>query len=115
MEEAMVQEQGGGAAAGVSPAAAEPAANETRPGGRGRRQTKVGTVVSNKMAKTVVVAVSNTVVHPLYKRYGKRTSKFHAHDEENRCNVGDQVEIVSTRPLSKTKRWRVGRILRRAE
>ncbi len=105
----MVPQQDGGAeqAAVASPAAAG--------AGRGRRQTKVGTVVSNKMAKTVVVEVLNTVVHPLYKRYGKRTSKFHAHDEENRCGVGDEVEIVSSRPLSKTKRWRVGRILRQAE
>ncbi len=83
--------------------------------GRGRRQTKVGTVVSSKMDKTVVVAVANTVMHPLYRRYVKRTSKFYAHDEENRCAAGDQVEIVSTRPLSKLKRWRVREILRRAE
>lgn len=82
---------------------------------KGRRQTKVGTVVSNKMHKTVVVAVASTRMHPLYRRYVKRTAKFHAHDEENRCQIGDQVSIVSTRPLSKTKRWRVGEILKRAE
>ena len=82
---------------------------------KGRRQTKVGTVVSNKMQKTVVVAVASTMMHPLYRRYVKRTAKFHAHDEENRCQIGDQVSIVSTRPLSKTKRWRVGEILKRAE
>lgn len=112
-EEAMVPlEDGGAEQAAVT---SQPQAAAAEAPGRGRRQTKVGTVVSNKMAKTVVVAVMNTVVHPLYKRYGKRTSKFHAHDEENRCNIGDQVEIVSTRPLSATKRWRVGRILRRAE
>ena len=82
---------------------------------RGRRQAKVGTVVSNKMDKTVVVAVTNPAMHSLYHRYVKRTSKFHAHDAENQCTVGDEVEIVSTRPLSKTKRWRVSRIVRRAQ
>lgn len=82
---------------------------------RGRRQVKVGTVVSSKMDKTVVVSVANTITHPLYQRTMKRTKKFHAHDEENRCNVGDVVEIVSSRPLSKTKRWRVLDIVKRAE
>jgi small subunit ribosomal protein S17 len=82
---------------------------------RGRRQVKVGRVVSSKMDKTVVVAVENTMTHRLYHRYLKRTSKFHAHDESNQCNVGDVVEIVSTRPLSKTKRWRVREILQRAQ
>lgn len=82
---------------------------------RGRQQVKVGRVVSNKMDKTVVVAVEITVTHRLYLRSMKRTSKFAAHDEENRCNVGDVVEIVSSRPLSKTKRWRVREILQRAE
>jgi small subunit ribosomal protein S17 len=82
---------------------------------KGRRQVKVGRVVSNKMDKTVVVAVENTVTHRLYHRYMKKTKKFHAHDEENRCNVGDVVEIVSSRPLSKTKRWRVREIVKRAE
>jgi small subunit ribosomal protein S17 len=82
---------------------------------RGRRQVKVGRVVSEKMDKTVVVAVQNTTTHRLYHRYMKRTTKFHAHDEDNRCKVGDEVEIVSSRPLSKTKRWRVREILKRAE
>jgi small subunit ribosomal protein S17 len=86
---------------------------DTKP--RIRRQVKVGRVVSDKMDKTVVVAVENTTTHRLYHRYMKRTSKFHAHDEDNRCKVGDQVEIVSSRPLSKTKRWRVREILKRAE
>jgi small subunit ribosomal protein S17 len=81
----------------------------------GRRQVKVGRVVSNKMDKTVVVAVADTVTHRLYHRTMKKTKKFHAHDEENRCNVGDVVEIVSSRPLSKTKRWRVREIVKRAE
>lgn len=82
---------------------------------RGRRQVKVGRVVSDKMHKTVVVAVENTATHRLYHRYLKKTSKFAAHDEENRCKVGDLVEIVSSRPLSKSKRWRVREILKRAE
>ena len=81
---------------------------------RGRRQVKVGRVVSNKMEKTVVVAVEETTTHRLYHRYMKKTKKFHAHDEENQCNVGDVVEIVSSRPLSKTKRWRVREIVKRA-
>ena len=80
-----------------------------------RRQVKVGKVVSNKMDKTVVVSVEKTVTHRLYHRGMKRTSKFAAHDEENRCKVGDLVEIVSSRPLSRTKRWRVREILQRAE
>lgn len=82
---------------------------------RGRQQVKIGRVVSSKMDKTVIVAVENTVTHRLYHRYMKRTSRFAAHDEQNQCNVGDEVEIVSSRPLSKTKRWRVRRIIKRAE
>jgi len=82
---------------------------------RGRRQAKVGRVVSNKMDKTVVVEVADTFTHRLYHRTMKQTKKLHAHDEENRCNVGDVVEIVSSRPLSKTKRWRVREIVKRAE
>ncbi|HTQ80744.1 MAG TPA: 30S ribosomal protein S17 [Thermoanaerobaculia bacterium] len=84
-------------------------------GARGRQQVKVGRVVADKMNKTVVVAIESTATHRLYHRYQKRTTKFHAHDEDNRCKVGDQVEIVSSRPLSKTKRWRVREILKRAE
>jgi small subunit ribosomal protein S17 len=82
---------------------------------RGRRQVKIGRVVSNKMDKTVVVTVATTATHRLYHRTMKKTKKFHAHDEENRCKVGDVVEIVSSRPLSKTKRWRVREIVKRAE
>jgi small subunit ribosomal protein S17 len=82
---------------------------------RGRRQVKTGRVVSNKMDKTVVVEVADTFTHRLYHRTMKQTKKLHAHDEENRCNVGDVVEIVSSRPLSKTKRWRVREIVKRAE
>jgi small subunit ribosomal protein S17 len=78
-------------------------------------KTVEGRVVSNKMDKTAVVAVEETVTHRLYHRYMKKTKKFHAHDEENQCNVGDTVEIVSSRPLSKTKRWRVREIVKRAQ
>lgn len=85
------------------------------PAERGRQQVKVGRVVSNKMDKTVVVTVESTSTHRLYHRYMKRTSKFAAHDEKNECNIGDEVEIVSSRPLSRTKRWRVRRIIKRAE
>ncbi len=92
-------------------------AGTTTPAARtgSRRQVKVGTVVSDAMQKTVVVAVPNPVAHRLYHRSIKRTSKFHAHDENNECRVGDTVEIVSSRPLSRTKRWRVREILKRAE
>jgi len=82
---------------------------------RGRRQVKIGLVVSSKMDKTVVVVVHESTTHRLYHRYMKKTKKFHAHDKENQCKVGDEVEIVSSRPLSKTKRWRVRQILKRAE
>jgi small subunit ribosomal protein S17 len=75
----------------------------------------VGTVVSDRMDKTVVVEVEKTVVHPLYRRYVRRVDKYYAHDEKNEGATGDRVEIVASRPLSKLKRWRVGRILRRAE
>ena len=92
-------------------AAAQPAAAA----GRGRRQVKVGKVVSDKMDKTVIVAVGTAVTHRLYQRALKRTSKFAAHDEKNECRVGDLVEIVSSRPLSHSKRWRVREILKRAE
>ena len=82
---------------------------------RGQRQVRVGTVVSNKMDKTVVVAVENRVMHRLYKRYMKRTRRFHVHDESGQCGVGDRVEIVSCRPLSRLKRWRVRQVLKKAE
>lgn len=80
-----------------------------------RGQVLIGTVVSDKMDKTVTVAVERTVMHRLYHRYVKRTSKFAAHDEGNECRVGDRVIIVSSRPLSKRKRWRVRKIVERAK
>jgi len=73
----------------------------------------VGTVVSDKMDKTVVVAVTSVVKHPLYDKRVKRTRKFKAHDEANQCQIGDKVRIMETRPLSKEKRWRVVEILER--
>ena len=73
----------------------------------GRRQEKTGVVVSNRMQKTVVVKVVRRVKDPLYKKYVTKTSKFHAHDEQNRCSAGDEVRIQETRPLSRLKRWRV--------
>ncbi len=79
-----------------------------------RRATKTGVVVSNKMDKTVVVAVHNMVMHPMYQKYVKRTRRFHAHDESNACNIGDKVVIEESRPLSKTKRWNVTEIVSRA-
>ncbi len=82
---------------------------------RGRRQVLTGTVVSDKMNKTIVVKVERTVMHRLYQRYVKRTSKFTAHDEANECRTGDRVTITASRPLSKRKRWRVKEILERAK
>ncbi len=82
---------------------------------RGIRKTRVGVVVSDKMDKSVVVLVERLVKHPLYKKYIKRSKKFHAHDERNECRVGDRVKIIETRPLSKTKRWRVVEIIEKAK
>ena len=81
----------------------------------GRRQVLTGTVVSDKMDKTVTVKVERTIMHRLYQRYVKRTKKFAAHDEANDCRIGDRVTIVSCRPLSKQKRWRVSEIVERAK
>ena len=82
---------------------------------RNLRKTRVGVVVSNKMDKTVVVALKDNVRHPLYKKIIKRTIKLKAHDEENTCNVGDKVKIMETRPLSKDKRWRLVDVLERSK
>ena len=82
---------------------------------RNLRKTRVGTVVSNKMDKTVVVSIADNVRHPLYKKIIKRTVKLKAHDEGNICNIGDKVEIMETRPLSKDKRWRVLEIIEKAK
>jgi small subunit ribosomal protein S17 len=82
---------------------------------REQRQTLTGIVVSDKMDKTVTVAVERTIMHRLYKRFVKRTAKFAAHDEKNECKIGDRVVITSSRPLSKNKRWRVSEIVERAK
>jgi len=82
---------------------------------RGRRKVRAGKVVSDAMDKTVTVAVESIVRHPLYKKTIKRTTKFKAHDETNEAKTGDTVQIMETRPLSKTKRWRVVEILERAK
>ncbi len=82
---------------------------------RSLRKTRVGKVVSNKMDKTIVVAVLDNVRHPLYKKIIKRTVKFKAHDENNECNIGDTVRIMETRPLSKEKRWRLDAIIEKAK
>jgi small subunit ribosomal protein S17 len=81
----------------------------------GRRQFKVGRVVSDKMDKTVVVAVDYLKPHPLYRKIIRKTSKFHAHDASNDCRIGDTVRIGETRPLSKTKRWEVIEVIERGE
>jgi small subunit ribosomal protein S17 len=82
---------------------------------RGRRKVRVGIVVSDKMNKTAVVAVTRLVRHARYGRYVKRTTKFKVHDEKNECHVGDTVRMTETRPLSKEKRWRLLEITKRAE
>jgi len=81
---------------------------------RGRRQDKLGVVISNKMDKTVVVEVERYVMHPLYHKYLRRRSRFMAHDEKNACGIGDRVTIRETRPLSRRKRWVVRSILEKA-
>ena len=79
------------------------------------RKTRVGMVVSDKMDKTIVVAIADRVAHPLYKKIVKRTYKLKAHDEQNACSVGDRVKVMETRPLSKDKRWRVVEIIEKAK
>ena len=82
---------------------------------RGYRKTRTGVVVSDKMDKTVVVAIKTKVCHPLYGKMVNRTRKFKAHDEENACGIGDTVRIMETRPLSKDKHWRVAEIIEKAK
>ena len=82
---------------------------------RALRKTRVGKVVSDKMDKTIVVAIEDHVKHPVYGKIVKRTSKIHAHDENNECGIGDTVEVMETRPLSKTKRWRLVQIVEKAK
>ena len=82
---------------------------------RAFRKTRIGTVLSDKMDKTIVVAVEDSYQHPLYKKTMKRTYKLKAHDENNECGIGDTVEVMETRPLSKDKRWRLIKIIEKAK
>ena len=82
---------------------------------RAFRKTRIGQVVSDKMDKTIVVAIEDSVQHPLYKKTMKRTYKLKAHDENNECGIGDTVEVMETRPLSKDKRWRLISIIEKAK
>lgn len=82
---------------------------------RAYRKTRVGTVVSDKMDKTIVVAVLETYAHPLYKKTVRRTYKLKAHDEKNECGIGDTVRVMETRPISKDKRWRLDTIISKAQ
>ena len=82
---------------------------------RNLRKTRVGVVTSNKMDKTVTVQVERMLRHPMYGKFVKKSKKFHAHDEVNQCTIGDTVKIMETRPLSKTKRWRLIEVLEKAK
>lgn len=82
---------------------------------RNLRKTRIGTVSSNKMNKTITVNVERKVKHPIYGKFVKKTTRFHAHDEKNECGVGDVVRIMETRPLSKTKRWRLLEVVEKAK
>ena len=79
------------------------------------RKIRIGVVSSNKMDKTVTVAVERKVKHPIYGKFVKKTTKFHAHDEKNECSIGDTVKIMETRPLSKTKRWRLVEVVEKVK
>lgn len=81
---------------------------------RGHRKTRLGVVVSNGMDKTAVVEITRRVKHPIYKKYIKRSKKYHVHDEQNELRVGDRVQITETRPLSKTKRWALKTVVEKA-
>jgi small subunit ribosomal protein S17 len=82
---------------------------------RNLRKTKLGIVSSNKMDKTITVNVERKVKHPLYGKFLKKTTKFHAHDEKNECSIGDTVKIMETRPMSKTKRWRLVEVVEKVK
>ncbi len=82
---------------------------------RNLRKTRIGVVTSNKMEKTITVAVERKVKHPIYGKFLKKTSSFHAHDEKNECSIGDTVKIMETRPLSKTKRWRLVEVVEKVK
>ncbi|HTN09116.1 30S ribosomal protein S17 [Agriterribacter sp.] len=82
---------------------------------RNLRKTKIGVVTSNRMEKTVTVEIERKVKHPMYGKFVKKTTKFHAHDEKNECGIGDTVKIMEARPLSKTKHWRLVEIVEKAK
>ena len=82
---------------------------------RSLRKTRIGVVVSNKMDKTITIAIERKIPHPIYKKYFKKTTKLMAHDEKRECNVGDKVKVMETRPLSKNKRWRLVEIVEKAK
>ena len=82
---------------------------------RNLRKTRIGVVVSNKMDKTITIAIERKIPHPIYKKYFKKTTKLMAHDEKRECNVGDKVKVMETRPLSKNKRWRLEEIVEKAK
>jgi small subunit ribosomal protein S17 len=82
---------------------------------RSLRKTRIGTVVSNKMSKSIIVTIERRVAHPLYKKYFKKTTKLMAHDEKNECGIGDVVKIMEIRPLSKRKKWRLVEIVEKAK
>lgn len=82
---------------------------------RNLRKTKTGVVTSNKMAKTITVVVERKVKHPIYGKFVKKSTKFHAHDEKNECSIGDTVKIMETRPLSKTKKWRLVEVVEKVK
>ncbi len=82
---------------------------------RNLRKTKLGVVASNKMDKTITVSVERKVKHPIYGKFLKKSNKFHAHDEKNECSIGDVVKIMETRPMSKTKRWRLVEVVEKVK
>jgi small subunit ribosomal protein S17 len=82
---------------------------------RNLRKTRTGVVTSNKMDKTITIAIERKVKHPLYGKFVKKTSKFHAHDEKNECSIGDTVKIMETRPISKLKRWRLVEVVEKVK
>jgi len=82
---------------------------------RNLRKTKIGVVSSNKMDKTITVNVERKVKHPLYGKFVKKSNRFHAHDEKNECSIGDTVKIMETRPMSKTKRWRLVEVIEKVK
>ncbi len=82
---------------------------------RNLRKTRIGVVTSNKMEKSITVAVERKVKHPIYGKFLKKTTSFHAHDEKNECSIGDTVRIMETRPISKTKRWRLVEVLEKVK